>query len=396
MKESLLRKDTSPTYLQDSPLARNLQVSPAYDGKGRELMFANMRRYLVDEAWVMMNVLSRSDRVKMDEYLAGRLHRDWHLKSENVQGLQAYWDSLKCDRHTFASKRKQQIQRFTQIFAEHPDMVKRASDPGLEARPNSRHIIAIMQHRVGKYHQDVVKRRAKKRSNYLFRNDIFPIVPLDALLQLFVDTLCKHSVEARLENDQTDGVATMLEGLSVDGPPDKNTDGTVIFCPPSILADIKTVIEGMAYVYTLDRDESTHRFPKILRTKYTPCNDTAHKPTKPPQKPALDRTYLEIKHSNLPKCQRRRARQQARRIEAAIAANANYDDDEDCLPISRNRWKRRNAAIAANSAKNDFHSGYHHGSSGVVGVHDQEPVFMVPPYQHLEAVQAGKIDRVSI
>ena len=71
-----------PIYLQGSPLARNLQVPPAYNGKGQELMFANMRRYLVDEAWVMMNVLSTSDRVKMDEYLAGRLHWDWHLKPE--------------------------------------------------------------------------------------------------------------------------------------------------------------------------------------------------------------------------------------------------------------------------------------------------------------------------
>ena len=187
----------------------------------------------------------------LDEYSA-ELSYKWN--SERLSALNL--DAAKCKSirqrcvaiHTaeksFNRTRSVQLLKMADLLIQFPTMLKKASDPSQIRRRNNNHVaLRLRKEAYNVLHDQPLTLHYRPREWFMF--DHFALVPFDSCLELFVHMLDKYPLDGGVSN----------------------------IYPISIVRDIHTAIEGLAYVYTLS-DLWTGKKPEILRTKHTPYSAT--------------------------------------------------------------------------------------------------------------------------
>lgn len=246
--------------------------------RGSLVTYSFLRHYLQKKltAWLDIaiqytNVLGQRGRHRLGQYFEQRAHRDWHDPS--YSGNNRLWIALKFELCKEVDIKVDQLYRLAQIVEFWPTKVKKSSDPSQKPRSNFQHLTNQMglYARVWARKPDVVLRR-----DYLFNSDLFPLVPYDDCLNLFLNTLEEYPLpQAAIaafdtmipecyctKNLEPDFVLDLLKIDMSDVPNE--------YYPKHILRDIAIVILGMKFVYTMPRDTLEERAPKILKTKFTP------------------------------------------------------------------------------------------------------------------------------
>ncbi|KAL8778689.1 MAG: hypothetical protein Q9203_002129, partial [Teloschistes exilis] len=123
----------------------------------------------------------------------------------------------------------------------YPDLIKSFTDPSQQPRWDVQHTMSQFHQVAKQTSREQWLNRARKFKH--FKYHLFPLVPFDWYLRLFIRQVCASPQQA-------------LE----------------LRFPPSIVADIKTAIIIMAFVYTTIKpgvvgDPSP---PKAIRSKFTP------------------------------------------------------------------------------------------------------------------------------
>ena len=111
-----------------------------------------------------------------------------------VRCYKSYWQTVKEKHRLWAYKRHTQIEALATTVNQSPSYVKKSSDPGLDARPNQKHIVENLERSAQKYRDDLQYGRFVRRRSYLFRYNHLPIVPLDQHLKLFIETLAQFPI----------------------------------------------------------------------------------------------------------------------------------------------------------------------------------------------------------
>ena len=184
--------------------------------------------------------------------------------------------------------RAQQMACMAELVEEYPELLKKSSDPSPEPRLNWKHLVNSLKRNAlrpslyaqGKIHQHGVDQGCFHGAQF-FSDDIFPLVPSDKSLALFVVGISKilpflprelaeivapdRSSESKKDSTQNSSsvrlFATPFSKLCL------RVDEGVY--PPNVLKDIRTAVNGMAFVHTKP-DSDTGIKPRVLRTRWTP------------------------------------------------------------------------------------------------------------------------------
>ena len=248
----------------------------------QELTAGNVHRYLEAQC----QNPERSDKAFSSVVYLERILR--RTGTEN----KPYW-FRQFERPIFAL-RAEQMACMADLVEEYPELLKEASDYSSEPRPNWKHLVSNLRARA---YRPTKCTRMEKYSHpnvhecshgaYLFRYDLFPLVPSDKSLALFVlgmtkilpalpaelvevmgPYLCRDSNRPSLPTDDPSHKSSSVR--QVNEPFAKlclSTDKGLY--PPNMLKDIKIAVEGIAFVHTLP-DGDTGIKPTILRTRWTP------------------------------------------------------------------------------------------------------------------------------
>lgn len=385
-----------------SPLAKSLNVIMLDNGEAPFKTYDVLRDYLL-QCITSMLIPSKGQReawiweAEIQAYLKGRISQDWHRNT--LEDMQQFWERKQDGRRSNNARKSAQIDQTADIFECFPAGMKKTSDPSPLARPNSNHIVSNLRSysnvfaRKDKY----PKIRPWRSGNHLFQFDIFPIVPVDAWLRLFVDTLKKHPLPSHqiikhadpASSDLLEGSAASpeqiedpeahlsqaVQSLSITSTSCVEAQPTAVMqlsYPPHIVKNIETAIAGMAYVYTLP-DKSTGWHPKVLRTKYTPWSaDPFRKPF-----PTNETNTSDAIQTEQP---------------AAKSPWADFPSNEappkpTLTPRKKGKMKRQEArgGLTPRPAKilpYPLPTNQH-----------QEPIFMAPPYRHFKTAESKvKVD----
>ena len=158
--------------------------------------------------------------------------------------------------------------RGMQIFATYPDLLKKASDPGFKARQNSNHIVRYFEKVSKLYNKDaargrwVTKTHRTQRPCCLYRFDWFPVVPIDDLLIIFLDTLSQNPPA----KDSPDQVAEKLANLHLESS-NGNNDTQSLQYPADILSDIGLALDGLPFIFKAPRTRKSEWFVRTARTR---------------------------------------------------------------------------------------------------------------------------------
>ena len=387
-----------------SPLAQTLNVIMLGTDAAPFQTYESLRKYLLESITNMLNPYnSDSRKAEINAYLQARISQDWH--ENTLESMQGFWEQRKTRHQGSNAYRSTQIARIADIFESFPANMKKTSDPSLVARPNSDHIISTLRSYSNVFARKKFRsgRYSRISGNHLFRFDLFPIVPIDAWLRLFVDTLNKHPLPSNHSTEHADPASSNTFESLADLPVEKeDTEAqlmralkplsiTSTSCaeaqllaleqpayPPYIMKCIKTAIAGMAYVYTLPA-KSTKRYPKVLRTKYTPWSaDPFRKPFDAAA--SLTRNETPTNDSNP-------TDQPTTSPWADFPSNKPRPREPGLKSIQTRKMKPREAAQvptprAPKILPFPLPTNAH-----------QEPVFMAPPYRHFETMEARvKVD----
>ncbi len=185
----------------------------------------------------------------------GLLKRPW----SDVIDAAARFNNLRC----------QQLERMAELFESYPSLLKKAADPAQTPRKNFEHIARQLRASARWVLEDQSLRLFRRKWQQ-FRHELFPIVPLDSSLRLFVRTLERYPLMAtrKVENFKPDSTAesTQIERSC-----------TERIYPASIVTAIECAKKGMAYVYWKPRRQSLTQANKVYRTKYTPYSAGRYK-----------------------------------------------------------------------------------------------------------------------
>ena len=384
-----------------SPLAKSLNVIMLDNGEVPFKTYDELRDYLL-QCITSMLIPSKGQReawiweAEVRAYLQGRISQDWHRNT--LEDMQEFWERKQEGRWSNNARKSAQIAKTANIFESFPAGMKKTSDPSPLARPNSNHIVSKLRSysKVFTRKDRCPESRPRGSGHHLFRFDLFPIVPVDAWLRLFVDTLKRHPIPShQIIKHANPAISNLFEVLAES--PERNEDPeahlsqamqslsiTSTSCveaqptavreldyPPRIIRNIETAIAGMAYVYTLP-DKSTGWHPKVLRTKYTPWSaDPFRKPFHTNETNASDAIQTE---------------QSAKSPWADFPSNK-APPRPTLTPRKKGKMKRQEACggLTPRPVKTlpyPLPTNQH-----------QEPIFMAPPYRHFETVEAGvKVD----
>ena len=181
--------------------------------------------------------------------------------------------------------RYNQLQHMARLVEKYPTLLKKTADPGKISRKNFKHIAGRLRENARRLmnHHSL---ECLKPNWQDFRHDVFPILPLDSCLTLFVKTLEHYPLEEEAPNavnlpkiaeapsgqqtgDPAQGLESHLLSMKLSCPP--KTKKQHVY-PPEILTAINLAINDMAYVHTSRRPVGSdyENGPKIHRTKYTP------------------------------------------------------------------------------------------------------------------------------
>ncbi|KAG6989921.1 hypothetical protein G7Y79_00061g093080 [Physcia stellaris] len=175
------------------------------------------------------------------------------------------------------------------LYETYPSLLKKAADPAQTPRKNIKHITDRF---LGNARQ--IKKSNPSHCFYYLRNefgrDLFPIVPFDSLLDLFVKTLERYPIKSvrkvrvpssnttatRVEKDM-DGLELQLARTSLNTSVSAGED----VYPIAIREAIELAILGLPYVHVPFRSLSLDISPKVPRTKYTPYSAKPYQSVSP-------------------------------------------------------------------------------------------------------------------
>ena len=172
----------------------------------------------------------------------------------SLEEYKQYWDTMMEAKTILARECSGQLLRAAALLEENPDLLKRTMDPDQKRRPNTQHVVFRMKRKA----ETIQHRKACdfRRVEY-FGYEFFPIIPFDDALQNLLCMMEKHRMTAANQ---------ILAGSQH---------------PPSMVKHVQTVVDGMAYFYSLDpgRPTKTPRYcttnikGDVLRTESTPWSD---------------------------------------------------------------------------------------------------------------------------
>jgi len=197
--------------------------------------------------------------------------------------LKRQWSDVLDATFRFNNLRSQKLERMAQIFESYPSLLKKAADPTQTPRQNFEHIVRRLRANARWIMEDQ-SLRLFRRNWQQFRHKLFPIVPLDSCLRLFVRTLERYPLMAtrkversqvntkdsirRRPADRTAKLENGLLDLTLDSTAESARTGQVCIeriYPPSIVTAIECAKKGMAYVYFKPRKLSLTPAPKVHR-----------------------------------------------------------------------------------------------------------------------------------
>ena len=386
-----------------SPLAKSLNVIMLDNGEVPFKTYDELRDYLL-QCITSMLIPSKGQgkawiwEAEIQVYLQGRISQDWHRNT--LEDMQQFWERKQEGRRSNNARKSAQIAKTANIFESFPTSMKKTSDPSPLARPNSNHIVSNLRSYSDVFarRDEYPKKRPRTSGNHLFRFDLFPIVPVDAWLRLFVDTLKRHplpshqiikhaypassefsevSAEYPEQNENPEAyLSQAVQSLSITSTSCIEVQPTAVKklnYPPHIIENIEIAIAGMAYVYTLP-DKSTGWHPKVLRTKYTPWSaDPFRKPFPTKKTNTSDATQTE---------------QPAAKSPWADFPSNKPPPRPTLTPRKKGKMKQqepRGGGLTPRPVKTlqyPLPTNQH-----------QEPIFMAPPYRHFKTAEARvKVD----
>lgn len=182
--------------------------------------------------------------------------------------------------------RHEQLSSMADLIEEYPEILKKASDPHPEPRPNWKHTVKYLRNLASKSNRDERQfgtwpYQKPDACPAFFRSHVFPLVPSDKSLTIFVIGVTKllpflptwfaGIMDPSIRNDHTYYPSHAVSSLRLF----RSNFAELCFrvdkslYPYSVLKDIETAVVGMALVHTLP-DTSTGSLPVVLRTKWTP------------------------------------------------------------------------------------------------------------------------------
>ncbi len=200
--------------------------------------------------------------------------------------------------------RHKQLVAMANLIRKYPEILKRAYDPHPEPRPNSKHTVNYLKGLASEFDKDIRKRY--KWTPYVkanvcpsfFRSDIFPLVPSDKSLALFVTGVINllpvlprwlaEIVSPSVDGDLTQHLPQTSSSVRLFATPFAKVCLRVdeSLYPYNILKDIKTAVEGMALVHILPGEHIEYK-PRVLRTRWTPWSAD-------PYRQSLDRNASQL------------------------------------------------------------------------------------------------------
>ena len=175
------RKPITPAK---SPLSMSFNSSRQLDAAHLRVRRNSQRDWLVNEIWRMLRDLQWSEAVPHPDTIVRGSPKD-------LKEVESYHEAVKVEARNFTRARAKDIGVMKRVYADYPDLLKRSSDPNVEARPNHGHIKQGLETYVRRYQRD--EAFPYKRGCYLYRQPYYPLVPLDGLLQEFTEFVQKVS-----------------------------------------------------------------------------------------------------------------------------------------------------------------------------------------------------------
>lgn len=154
-----------------------------------------------------------------------------------------------------------QLVRMADLLRKYPTMLKNLTGSSQKKRPETEDTVSSLKSLAEVVRRDKCFESSVSFDTY-FRYHLLPIVPFDAYLRLFVQTL----------NQQPLCPSKWLQ-YSADIAALSWTEATQSPYPENIFNDVKIVVAGLAYVYTIPQPGSGVSSPQVLRTKFTPYSD---------------------------------------------------------------------------------------------------------------------------
>ncbi len=198
------------------------------------------------------------------------------------------WSDVNDAAARFNNLRCQQLEKMAELFESYPSLLKKAADPTQTPRKNFEHIARHLRASARWIIKDQ-SLRLFRRKWHQFRHEIFPVVPLNSCLRLFVRTLERYPLMATWKvqrppvnttiamegrpGNRTAKLEDALDNLTLDSTAESTRierSCTERIYPPSNVTAIECAKKGMAYVYIEPRKLSLTPATQVYRTKYTP------------------------------------------------------------------------------------------------------------------------------
>ena len=376
------------------PLTKSLNVIMMDNGEPPFIKYDELRDHLLGCITSMLIPSNWIRAAEIKAYLEGRISRDWHQNT--LENMQKFWEQKQEGRRSDNARKSAQLAQIANIFECFPASMKKTSDPSPLARPNSNHIVSNLRSYSNVFAKKdrCPKKRPLGSGNHLFRFDLFPVVPADAWLRLFVDTLRRHPIPSQQVIKHADPASSDFSQVMAESPEnsedteshlsqavqslsitstscveEQTTADRQLSYPPHIIENIETAITGMAYVYTLrDPAKSKAWYPKVLRTKYTPWS------ADPFRKPYTNNTN---------------ANDAIQTEQPKKTPWADFPSNEAPPLTSRKKGKMKRQEARSDVTPRPVKTVPHPLPTN----ERQEPIFMAPPYRHFKTMEARvKVD----
>ncbi|KAI4198465.1 MAG: hypothetical protein LQ350_005260 [Teloschistes chrysophthalmus] len=220
-------------------LARNVKTfSARYLGSSGPRILKSLGRDIKE----ILTSLSTFLVATFDQASEGAYRRDWFwlmAKPYSYQALCHRWELTADAQRIINQSRAAQLHKMAEIINRYSDLVKGFTDPSQQPRWNVQHTVSKLHQVAEQTSKEQWLNRAQKFRYFKYHR--VPLVPFDWCLRLFIREVCASPQAQELR------------------------------FPPNIDADIKTAIDGMAFVYTTTEPDVRDPPPsKVIRTKFTP------------------------------------------------------------------------------------------------------------------------------